>query len=88
MQAKASKGDGMMKKPRELLWILVIVAACGLNYPWLNIVSMPLLIFGIPVLYFYLFGLWLVFIFLVCLLVRHLDQNQGLDGQTQNDHAE
>lgn len=64
-----------MKKSRESLLIIVIFAALGLNYPWLSIVSKQQLILGIPVLYFYLFGLWFLFIVLVCVLIRNLENN-------------
>ena len=74
-----------MKKPRETLLILVIVAACGLNYPWLSIVSVPQLVFGIPLLYFYLFGLWLLFICLVYLLVKRLDTTREEDPKPVNE---
>lgn len=70
-----------MKKPRELLLILVIFTAFGLNYPWLSIVSKQLLIFGIPLLYFYLFGLWLLFIALVYVLIRHASKD--LENKTE-----
>ena len=70
-----------MKKSRELLLILVIFAAFGLNYPWLSIVSKQLLIFGIPLLYFYLFGLWLLFIALVYVLIRHASKD--LENKTE-----
>ena len=76
-----------MKKPRELLLIIVILAACGLNYPWLKIASVPLLVFGIPVLYFYLFGLWLLFICLVYLLVNRLGPARETDTHTEKDNA-
>ncbi len=64
-----------MKKSRELLLILVIFAAFVLNYPWLSIVSKQLLVFGIPLLYFYLFGMWFVFIALVYIFVNNLNNN-------------
>jgi len=74
-----------MKKSRELLLILVIFAAFGLNYPWLSIVSRQLLIFGIPLLYFYLFVLWLLFIALVCVIVRNLSRDIENNTQVNTD---
>ncbi len=71
-----------MKKTRELLVILVIFAALGLNYPWLSIASKQLLIFGIPLLYFYLFGLWLLFILLIYFFINRLSEDKEIKTQT------
>ncbi len=64
----------MQKEGRqnERLVALVLIAALAFNGPLLSLFDSPVLIFGIPVLYLYLFIAWAVLIG----LVRSAMQNQ------------
>ena len=53
-------------EPRnDRLIALVAIGALVLNYPLLRIFDAPALVFGIPVLYLYLFAVWIAVIVLV-----------------------
>ena len=43
------------------------------NYPLVSLVNLPVMVFGIPLLYGYFFGIWLVLIVLTALIVRSRD---------------
>jgi hypothetical protein len=55
----------MQQKNLPLIGLLLLVV---LNYPLLSIVNTPRRVMGIPVLYLYVFGWWL----LVIIVVRYL----------------
>ena len=56
------------KHPRLLgLFLLFLLL---FNYPIISIVNQPVLVWGIPLLYLYLFGAWLLMILLLALVVR------------------
>jgi len=38
------------------------------NYPLISLVNLPALVVGIPLLYAYIFGAWILIIFLVALI--------------------
>lgn len=46
------------KQRTEQLVVLAVVGALALNYPLLSLFAGGDLLFGIPLLYFYLFTLW------------------------------
>lgn len=46
------------KQRTEQLVVLAVVGALALNYPLLSLFAGGGLLFGIPLLYFYLFTLW------------------------------
>ena len=54
----------------ERLVGLLIVGIVLLNYPVLSLVSIPRLIFGIPILYAYLFAVWVLLIVIMVLIFR------------------
>lgn len=56
-----------MQKHHKKIIVLTILLALLINYPWINLFSSQSMLFGIPTLYVFLFGIWLMFI----LLVRH-----------------
>jgi len=58
------------KRRHEQLIGMLIVAVIALNYPMLSMFSKIKLIFGIPVLYFYLFLVWAVFILCMALILE------------------
>ncbi len=57
-----------MKRGNERLTAWVLVGGLALNYPLLSLFSKPVLWFGIPALYFYLFVFWALFIAVVAVL--------------------
>jgi hypothetical protein len=53
---------------------LVAICLLGLllfNYPFLALFNRPVAVFGIPLLYAYLFGAWILVVALMALAVRH-----------------
>ncbi len=46
------------KQRTEQLVVLAVIGALALNYPLLSLFAGSGLLFGIPLLYFYLFALW------------------------------
>lgn len=58
------------KRKNERLSVLLLAGLLALNYPILELFSKKKLLFGIPVLYIYLYVVWLVFIGCVALLVN------------------
>ncbi len=57
-----------MKRGNERLTAWVLVGGLSLNYPLLSLFSKPVLWFGIPALYLYLFVVWALFIVVVAVL--------------------
>ncbi|MBC8317326.1 MAG: hypothetical protein H8E41_05430 [Desulfobulbaceae bacterium] len=58
------------RRQNERLIVILIIGVIALNYPLLSLFSKVKLIFGIPVLYFYLFTVWTVFIGCVALVLE------------------
>ncbi len=58
------------RRQNERLVVILIVGVIALNYPILSLFSKVRLIFGAPVLYFYLFTVWTVFIGCVALVLE------------------
>jgi hypothetical protein len=46
------------KQRTERLAVLAVIGALALNYPLLSLFASSGLLFGIPILYLYLFALW------------------------------
>lgn len=53
----------------QLVFFAAATLLLLLNYPWLSLFSSPKLLFGMPPLILYLFGLWLAFILVIRLIV-------------------
>ena len=60
----------MVQKRRELRWAIFWAGVIAVNYPILSIFNKPLLIFGLPSLYVYVFGLWVLLIVLTLRLSK------------------
>jgi hypothetical protein len=60
-----------LKSVGEKLTLLFIVGALLLNVPLLAIFNRAATIGGVPILYLYLFGVWVVGIAAVAVLARH-----------------
>jgi hypothetical protein len=72
-------------KRNERLVALVLAGALALNYPLLSVFSDERLLFGIPVLYLYLFATWAVFIAIAALITeRSSVEDQADEGPGSN----
>lgn len=58
------------KRRNERLIVLPLVGVIALNYPLLSLFSRVKLLCGVPVLYLYLFAVWLLFILGVAVLLE------------------
>lgn len=58
------------KRQNERLIVILIIGVIVLNYPLLSLFSKVKLIFGVPVLYLYIFAVWSVFIGCVALVLE------------------
>ena len=58
------------KRQNERLIVLPIVGFLLFNYPLLSLWSREKLLFGVPVLYLYLFLVWIVYIVCVAFLLE------------------
>lgn len=68
-----------MSRRRSAEWsvVLFIVALLAFNPPVLSIFSVPELIFGVPILYLYIFFAWAAAIVLLALNVSGLTEPEG-----------
>jgi hypothetical protein len=57
------------KQRNERLIAVLIVGLLALNYPLLSLFSKVKLVFGVPLLYLYLFAVWYIFIICVALIL-------------------
>lgn len=57
---------------RDRLVAVILAGAVALNYPLLYVFSGEWLLFGIPVLYLYLFAMWAIFIAVVALITERI----------------
>ncbi len=60
----------MKRQCREQIIILFVAGVLALNYPLLSLVDRLLLLFGIPLLYLYLFLIWLAIILFMALIAE------------------
>jgi len=60
----------MPPRRTQLVFFAAATLLLLLNFPWLSLFSSPHLLFGLPPLVLYLFGLWLGFIITVRLIVQ------------------
>ncbi len=58
------------KQQNERLIVMFIIGVIALNYPLLSLFSKVKLMFGIPVLYLYLFVFWIIFIVCIAVIVE------------------
>ena len=59
-----------VRRKIQRLLVLFIFGTIALNYPLLALFSKTVLWFGIPLLYLYLFVLWLVFIIFIAFVAE------------------
>jgi hypothetical protein len=60
----------MKRRDKEYIYILFIVGLTTLNYPLLSIFNHPVLPLGIPLLYLYIFLVWLAIIVLLAVIME------------------
>lgn len=58
------------KRQNERLIVMLVIGVIALNYPLLALFSKVKLLFGIPVLYLYIFTIWAVFIACVAFILE------------------
>jgi hypothetical protein len=58
------------KRRRERLVAVAMAGFLALNFPMLSVFDLEQLFFGIPVFYWYLFGIWLGFLIAVGLIME------------------
>lgn len=58
------------KRQNERLIAVLVIGFILLNYPLLSLFSKVKLIFGVPVLYLYLFLIWIIFIGCVAIILE------------------
>jgi len=63
------KEGSIMKRRNDRLVALVILGMVALNFPILSLFSREGVVFGIPLLFFYLFGFWLLFVLMIAMIV-------------------
>ena len=59
-----------IRKKIQRILVLFIFGVIAVNYPLLTLFSKSIFVFGIPLLYFYLFAFWLIFILFIGLVVE------------------
>ncbi|KEO73561.1 hypothetical protein EL17_11720 [Anditalea andensis] len=52
------------------LWVTFLIGMFFLNYPVLSIYNLPKFWFGIPILYFMIFTLWMLLISITYLIIK------------------
>ena len=61
------------KKSKRLV-ALFLFGFVFLNYPILSLLNINITVFGLPLLYIYIFGVWSLLIFLAALVVGRSDE--------------
>lgn len=67
----------MRQQSREYIVILFISAVLAINYPVLELFNRSWTLFGIPLLYFYLYLIWLVLIIGLIAVVERSEVHQA-----------
>lgn len=75
-----NRGSSIIKRYNERLVVLLLAGCVALNYPLLSLFNKPILWFGIPVFYLYLFMFWALFIGLAA-AVMEKRQPPGSDSE-------
>lgn len=71
------------KRQHERLVAVFIIGVILLNYPLLSLFSKVQLLFGVPVLYLYLFMVWFIFIGCVAVTLEKIKSPGILTGPSQ-----
>jgi hypothetical protein len=73
------------KQRSERLIGVLIVGLLALNYPLLSLFSKVKLVFGVPLLYLYLFAVWYIFIICVALVLARPAAPPAMADRTQSE---
>ncbi len=73
---------------KKRLLVTVLCALIAMNFPLLLLASRNTLIVGIPLLYIYLFGVWLIMIVSVRWLINQLHKQDADDNSLRGQDAE
>ncbi len=76
-------GSPRNRRLSALFWLGLLL----FNYPLLSLFDVPVIILGVPLLYGYLFGVWLLLIFLLALTARSRPTLPLPDAPRQNDQC-
>jgi len=76
MTAPEPVGTVPERRRRERLVSLAVIGILAINYPLVALFSHVTLLFGIPLLYLYLFVVWLAIIALVAVTVARSDDGR------------
>jgi len=66
---------------KEAWVIFFILGIIMMNYPFINIFNVPDQLFGMPVLFAYLYYGWLISIFVIYLFVKAVELNGANNGE-------
>jgi hypothetical protein len=82
MKEDRMKADFLQRFNLKEAWVIFfILGIIMMNYPFINIFDVPAQLFGMPVLFEYLYYGWLVSIFVIFIFVRAIDLNGGNNGE-------
>lgn len=59
-----------IRRKIQRLLVVFFFGVLALNYPLMTIFSKKIFLWGIPLLYFYLFAFWILFIILIALIAE------------------
>jgi hypothetical protein len=76
------------KRQNERLIVLLIIGFITLNYPLLSLFSKVKLVFGIPVLYLYIFTVWSVFIGCMALILEKTSSSSLMNHLPKSEKSE
>lgn len=76
------------KQRNERLIAVLIVGLLALNYPLLSLFSKVKLVFGVPLLYLYLFAVWYIFIICVALILARPAARPAMTDRPQTERSE
>ncbi len=62
---------------REFVTLLFVAGVLAFSYPLLSLFDQPVLLFGIPLLYLYIFLVWLGVIGLLAVIMERYHHNDG-----------
>jgi len=79
-KAQQASAYSAEKRRRERLVVVVIAGFLALNFPMLSVFDVQQLLFGIPLLYWYLFGIWFGFLIAVALILERPTRSNDAPG--------
>ena len=77
-----------IERQNERLIVVLVIGTIALNYPLLSLFSKVRLLFGIPVLYLYIFAIWSVFIACVALILEKKASSSSMASPPKSERPE